>query len=112
MKKLPYRKFGDNYIKKELFIIAPIILLFILLAIFNWENPIIKYSVVLLIILVAMFGTTWQKVRLKKFVCPNCKKHIAEPTIKIRSEDDPINYYCSKCDIEWETGLSEPGLDT
>jgi predicted RNA-binding Zn-ribbon protein involved in translation (DUF1610 family) len=112
MQKLPYRKFGDNYLKKELFIIAPIILLFILLAIFKWENPIIRYSVVLLIILVAMFGTTWQKVRLEKFVCPNCKKHIAEPTIKIRSEDDPINYYCSKCDIEWETGLSESGLDT
>jgi len=112
MNKLPYRKFGDNYIKKELFVIAPIILLFVMLGVFNWENPLIKYSFVLLIILIAMFGTTWQKARLKKFVCPNCKKYISEPTIKFRSEGNPINYYCSDCDIEWETGLSEPGLDT
>ena len=112
MQKLPYKKFGDNYIKKELFVIAPIILLFIIIGIFNWENPILKYSLILLIILVAMFGTTSQKLRSKKFVCPNCKKYISEPTIKFRTEGDPINYYCSACDIEWETGLSEPGLDS
>jgi len=112
MQKLQYRKFGDHYIKKEIFIIVPIVLLFIIVALFKLENPIIRYSIVLLIILIAMFGTTWQKVRLKKFVCPNCKKNISEPTIKYRSEGDPINYYCSYCDIEWETGLSEPGIDT
>ena len=112
MQKLPYRKFGDSYNKKEIFIVVPIVFLFIIIALFKWENPIIRYSLVLLIILIAMFGTTWQKVRLKKFVCPNCKKYISEPINKNRSEGDPINYYCSDCDIEWETGLSEPGLDT
>ncbi|HHP7233592.1 MAG TPA: hypothetical protein ACFCUC_03095 [Desulfobacterales bacterium] len=112
MQKLPYRKFGDNYIRKEIFVIVPIIFLFIIIGIFNWENPIIKYSLISLIILIAMFGTTWQKVRLKKFVCPNCKEYIPEPTIKYRSEGDPINYYCADCDIEWETGLSEPGIST
>jgi hypothetical protein len=112
MQKLPYRKFGDNYIRKELFIIVPILFLFIIIGIFNWENPIVKYSLISLIILIAMFGTTWQKVRLKKFVCPNCKKYIPDPTVKYRSEGDPINYYCADCDIEWETGLSEPGIST
>jgi len=107
MKKLPYRKFGDNYIRKEIFIVVPVILLFVLIAFFSGKNSFIAITLTILIILVSIIGTIWQTIRLKKFICPNCGKKISEPTIKYRSEGEPINYYCPNCDIEWETGLTE-----
>jgi predicted RNA-binding Zn-ribbon protein involved in translation (DUF1610 family) len=112
MQKLPYREFGNQYIKKEIFIIIPILLLFVLLAFSSTNNPLIKWTLVALLLLVSTIGTIWQTKRLKTFVCPNCKNKISEPTIKYRKENDPINYYCSNCDIEWETGLTEGGFDT
>ena len=112
MRKLPYKKFGDWYQRKEVFIVVPVIFLFVLIAFFSGKNSFITMTLVILIILISILGTIWQKNRLNTFICPNCRKKISETTIKLRSDGDPINYYCQNCDIEWETGLSEPGIST
>ncbi|MBN2012014.1 hypothetical protein JW960_21985, partial [candidate division KSB1 bacterium] len=94
MKKLPYKEFGDRYTRKEIFIIAPVIFLFVLIVFFSDQNSFITTTLVVLIILISIIGTIWQTKRLKKFICPNCRRKISEPTIKFRSDGDPINYYC------------------
>jgi len=107
MKKLPCKEFGDTYIRKEAYIIVPILSIFITLACFSNLASFIKTLLIIVLILIAVTGTVWQSRRLKQFACPACGKKILSPTIHCRRDGDPVNYYCPDCDIEWETGLTE-----
>lgn len=109
MKKLPCTTFGENFTKKEAFIVIPVLVLFVLLAVFGTYDSFAANALFMLLILIAVSGTVWQSKRLKEFKCPHCGLAIPEPTKKYRSEGEPINYYCPNCDIEWVTGLSETG---
>lgn len=44
---------------------------------------------------------------LRNYRCPSCGHRIGNSTRLNRSGRDPIRHYCSRCDIEWDTGLSE-----
>jgi len=103
----PYREFGDNHTRKEAFIVVPLVLLCVLIGIFAGGDSPTTSVLVIGVILVSIAGTVWQSRRLRRFRCPRCGRSIPEPTIKYRSENEPINYYCPDCDIEWETGLTE-----
>jgi len=43
----------------------------------------------------------------QSYCCPSCGQSIKEPTVVARKGGDPIRFYCSSCDIEWDTGLRE-----
>jgi hypothetical protein len=108
MQKLKYNKFGSKYILHNIpFVIILAILFFI--AWFNWEkNDFIFFASIILFTVGAITRPIWDKKGLKNIHCPKCNNLISEPTITMRKENDPINYFCSQCDIEWETGLVEP----
>ncbi len=64
----------------------------------------------------AIFFLVWiagwimlEAVVLRTYSCPSCGHRIKGPTIPSREAGDPIRYYCPRCDVEWETGLSESG---
>jgi predicted RNA-binding Zn-ribbon protein involved in translation (DUF1610 family) len=64
--------------------------------------------------LAAIFFLAWivvwiisDAVMFRTYRCPSCGQRIRHPTIRSRGAGDPIRYYCSKCDIEWDTGLRE-----
>lgn len=107
LKKVKYKKFGRNYLIKNIYVIVPLITLFFLVIYFRGKNNLLFYVSLSLLIGGGIAGTIWDIIRLKKFVCPRCGASISGPTIKHRKEGDPINYYCPVCDIEWETGLYE-----
>ena len=88
-------------------VIAILVLLFLSIIYFREKNELLCYTSLGLLIIIGVSATIWDKVRLKRFVCPQCRRKLSETTIKHRKEGDPINYYCPDCDIEWETGLSE-----
>jgi predicted RNA-binding Zn-ribbon protein involved in translation (DUF1610 family) len=44
---------------------------------------------------------------LHAYSCPSCGQRIKDPVIRNRNAGDPIHYYCSYCDIQWDTGLKE-----
>jgi len=76
MRKLPYKEFGDRYTRKEIFIVVPVIFLFVLIAFFSGKNSFITMTLVTLLILISIAGTIWQTKRLKAFICPKCRKKI------------------------------------
>ena len=103
--------FGVKYLIQNIVLFVPLAVFFFL-AWQNFEklNTVFWVSTVLFIFGVVS-GLIWDKHRIKKFYCPQCKMHITEPTIINRKEGDPLNYVCKKCDIEWETGLREGGSE-
>ena len=46
-------------------------------------------------------------VMLRAYRCPSCGRRTEASAILDRRAGDPIRYYCSQCDIEWDTGLRE-----
>jgi predicted RNA-binding Zn-ribbon protein involved in translation (DUF1610 family) len=110
MKVRKYHKFGNRYMFQNLILFIPGVYIFWQL----WKLAEARYPAVIfygaLFLFLVVGWIIWDKIRFKSFHCPQCGTKIAEPTIKHRKEDDPINYYCPTCDIEWETGLHEsPG---
>ena len=109
--KRKYRRFGKRYLLQNLILVVPLAALFVV-AWSRWDklDEVFWLCITLFTasVLVALF---WERRRLRRFSCPECGTVIQEPTIKHRQPEDPVNYYCSKCDIEWETGLFEPDID-
>lgn len=105
MRKLKYKEFGIKFLIQNIILLIPLVLLFW----FAWANVeqmnIFFWVSAALFILAVVSWMVWDRQRFKNFHCPECGMHILEPTLKARKENDPVNYYCSKCDIEWETGL-------
>ena len=58
-------------------------------------------------ILSIVIGLVTSQIVLRNFHCPDCGDHIPEPTNTKRLSGDPINYLCKRCDVLWETGLTE-----
>lgn len=54
----------------------------------------------------ALCCLVWQQWRGNRFKCPDCGNIIKQPTIIKPKAGDPINFYCERCDIEWETGCT------
>ena len=106
-----YKRFGLRYLLANIVLFIPLVILFVI-AWSRWEkmDAVFWISVTLFIIGV-IIGLVWDIVRLRNFHCPKCGKLITDPKEKERKEGEPINYYCSECDIEWETGLIKPSMD-
>jgi len=108
MEKLEYKKFGKKYFFQNLLFSLPLALLFVIIWNRAEELDIIFWTSLTLFISGIIWGFVWDKVRRRNFHCPKCNKHILKPTIVNAGPNDPINYYCENCDVEWETGLSVP----
>lgn len=109
--KRKYRRFGKRYLLQNLILFVPLAALFVV-AWSRWEKLDAVFWFCITLFVAGVSGALfWERRRLKSFSCPECGTVIQEPAIKHRQPEDPVNYYCSKCDIEWETGLFEPDVD-
>lgn len=54
-------------------------------------------------LIAAVAATIWQ---MNNFHCPDCKQHIPTSVNTAGRSGVPINFYCSRCDVLWEAGLS------
>ncbi len=106
-----YSRFGNRYIIQNIVFFIPLVLLFVVLWM-RWEKmDFVFWSCLILFCVGVIGGVLWDRYRLKTFRCPECGKAILNPTIVVRAEGDPINYYCPDCDVEWETTLFESHID-
>jgi predicted RNA-binding Zn-ribbon protein involved in translation (DUF1610 family) len=109
--KRKYRKFGIRYLLQNLILFVPLAALFVV----AWSRRNTLDAVFCICVTLFAAGVSaaliWEMRRLRNFTCPKCGTVIEGPTIKHRQAEDPVNYYCPKCDIEWETGLLEPDID-
>jgi predicted RNA-binding Zn-ribbon protein involved in translation (DUF1610 family) len=111
MKKMKCPDFGKKHLIQNIYLFIPLALLLLLAwANFEEQNTVFGVSTATFIFGV-IGGLIWNRIRLKKFYCPQCNRLIEKPTITERKEGDPINYKCNVCNIEWETGLREGGMD-
>lgn len=111
MKKMKCPDFGRKHLILNIYLFIPLaLLLWLAWSNFDEQNTVFWVSTTSFIFGV-IGGLTWDRIRLKKFHCPQCNKLIEQPTITARKEGDPINYKCHDCNIEWETGLREGGVD-
>ena len=52
----------------------------------------------------AVFGLWWQARRSRRMNCPQCGTLIFRTSHP--GPNQPINFVCRRCDVEWVTGLS------
>lgn len=111
MKKMKCPEFGRKHLIQNTYLFIPLaLLLWLAWANFEEQNTVFWVSTASFIF-GAIGGLIWNRARLKNFHCPQCNRRIDQPTITARTEGDPINYKCKVCNIEWETGLREGGVD-
>jgi predicted RNA-binding Zn-ribbon protein involved in translation (DUF1610 family) len=111
MEKRKYSDFGKKNFIQNVCLFIPLALLFWLVwTNFEKQNAVFWISTTTLILGI-IGGLIWDRNRIKNFRCPRCNKLISNPTITERKEGDPINYACTACNIEWETGLKEGSVD-
>ena len=44
-------------------------------------------------------GFTLQRLRLRRFRCPNCHRQVPRSS----GDDQPVGFHCQTCDILWQT---------
>jgi len=111
MERRPYPEFGKKYMVGNLFLFIPLAGLFYLMW-RRWGNfdPVFFLLLVLFAVGVIL-GLVWNRRRLKRFRCPRYGLSIPAPVIEERTCGEPIDYHCPACDIAWETGLREGGVE-
>jgi hypothetical protein len=103
----PDRRFKKRYVLRTAILVVPPLVAFV----FIWRDggrfgsALWPAAVFFVAWVLAWIGL--DAVILRRYSCPSCGQRIAHPTILSRKAGDPIHYYCSKCDIEWDTGLRE-----
>jgi predicted RNA-binding Zn-ribbon protein involved in translation (DUF1610 family) len=109
--KRKYRRFGKRYLRQNLILFFPLAALFVV-AWSRWDKlDRVFWLCITLFVAGACAALIWERRRVRNFTCPECGTILQKPTIEHRQAGDPINYYCSSCDIEWETGLFETDAD-
>ncbi len=100
-----YRRFGRWYMLAN----AASVLPFLPVLIFIWHRASIDridawfWLGVSLFVAGAGFGLWWQAHRSRRMRCPQCRTRIvrsSQPGL-----NDPINFICPRCELEWVTGL-------
>lgn len=59
-------------------------------------------------VLAICWVAVFEYLRMRRFSCPACGDRLAKPDFSDFNVGDPICFTCKKCDIEWDTGLSNP----
>jgi predicted RNA-binding Zn-ribbon protein involved in translation (DUF1610 family) len=102
MKKVKYCCVDHRMLFENLALPVPLLIIgtFIL---FRWEKADLLFWIASLVFIVGSLGFLfWKHRRLGLFRCPRCGKVITETRIKNPERAEPMNYYCSQCDTEWE----------
>jgi hypothetical protein len=102
-----YRRFGSRYMLLNALSMLPFIPVFIFIWIraqaMNLDFWLWIASGIFLA--GAVFGLWWQWYRSRRMVCPKCGSFILRKGHVEAGE--PLNFVCTRCDIEWVTGLSQ-----
>lgn len=51
-----------------------------------------------------LIGLIRQERLFRRYACPDCGGQLENPS---RSPGEPIEYFCPRCDVIWETGFFE-----
>ena len=105
----PDYQFKKRYFLRNVGLFIPLAICFLLLWCARGQFNLYFWSVAGLFITGITLWALWDRLLLRSYHCPSCGQKIPSPTIQHRKADDPIRYYCQKCDIEWDTGLKEAG---
>ena len=54
---------------------------------------------------IAVTGFVRQQRLFRRYSCPDCGGRLENPS---RRPHEPVEYFCPRCDVIWETGLFEP----
>ncbi|TYQ13007.1 UNVERIFIED_CONTAM: hypothetical protein Cloal_4053 [Acetivibrio alkalicellulosi] len=109
MEKRKCSEFSKKYFFKNmpLIIVAAVSFIVGFIRWWNQQTDMFFYISIIVFIISTASGLIFNKIYMTNFRCPVCKKQIPKPVIEYGTENAPINYYCDKCDIEWETGMSQ-----
>jgi hypothetical protein len=59
----------------------------------------------------AVYGlvlVAWWAIQMMNFRCPDCGRVIGDG--EVHEPGTPVNFICTHCDVEWETGITQgPG---
>lgn len=111
MEKRKCPDFGKKYFIQNILLFIPLaLLLWLAWSHFEEKNVLFWVSTTFFVSCV-IGGLIWDRRRINRFYCPQCNRLVAQPSISSRKEGDPINYTCTICNIEWETGLREGGIN-
>ena len=53
---------------------------------------------------IALVGLIRQEKLFRRYACPDCGNRLERPSLK---PGEPLEYFCSRCDVIWETGFFE-----
>ena len=101
-----YRRFGTRYILLNILSMLPFIPVFVSTFMRAWKGIWDQWTFAGMTVfaLGAIIGLIWQHRRGTRMRCPECGK-----LLRIRyfdlEVDEPVNFLCDRCDIEWVTGL-------
>lgn len=99
--------FGKRYLLGNLVYFLPgAVAFFFAIKNFSEFNLVFGISTTVFVVCVVV-GIGIEIYRLKTYRCPECGSRIRKQLIK---NDDRICYYCSRCDIEWDTTLRVPDI--
>lgn len=100
--KKDYRKYGYRYMVLNLLSMLPFIPVFVIF-VYRGKFDNIGISLTVVFVVGAVFGLAWQHRRHSRIRCPQCKDILfAEKNL---ARGAPNNFRCTRCDVEWVTGL-------
>jgi predicted RNA-binding Zn-ribbon protein involved in translation (DUF1610 family) len=103
----PDRRFKKRYILRNTILLVPPLVAFV----FIWRDwgqfGFMFWPAAVCFVAWIVAWIVLDAAILRSYSCPSCGQKIEHPTIRDRKAEDPIRYYCSNCDTEWDTGLRE-----
>ena len=77
-----------------------------LLAIFAHQSEYIAWFVVLVVVdlAIALLAVVRHQRLFRRYHCPDCGRRLQPPS---RESGKPIEFYCSECDVIWDSGFVE-----
>jgi hypothetical protein len=101
-----YRRFGARYMLANILSMVPFVPVFVFICLRASSGNFDSWFWLAtgFFILGALFGLRWQAYRSRRMICPHCGDLILRTNHP--APNQPINFICSRCDVEWVSGLS------
>lgn len=101
----PYHRFGKMYLVANVLFTLPAAVLLLLIYVLR-ESFLELVTLGSVFLVYCLIGLYFQHRRGKYMTCPECGRRLERKPLPELNVNDPINFVCEDCDIEWETSLS------